>query len=140
MNERFAMQHIPKTKTQKAAFPFQPTIPEQLGVMQTAFPPVIGVELLGVLLDKAPASIFADRSRAPHKLPPACTPPGNKFPRWILADVIAWLRSHQEVQPPAPAPAFVATEAAPKRGPGAPTKAECVRARRAAAKAAGSAA
>lgn len=105
---------------------------------EAAFPPVIGVDLLSALLDKAPASVFADRSRAPHKIPPACTPPGAKSPRWILADVIAWLRSHQEVPAPTLTPA--AAEGAPKRGPGAPTKAERVRARRAAAKGAGSAA
>jgi len=92
-----------------------------------AFPPVFGVDLLSVILDKSPASIFADRSRAPHKLPPACTPPGSKCPRWILEDVIAWLRSHQEP------PVIVETQAVvARRGPGAPTKAATVRRRRAA--------
>jgi hypothetical protein len=86
-----------------------------------AFPPVIGVELLSVLLDKTPATIFADRSRARHKLPPDCTPPGAKSPRWITEDVVAWLRQHQ--RPAVPAPAQQPQE---KRRFGAPTKAERV--------------
>ena len=93
-----------------------------------AWPPVIGVDLLSVLLDKTPASIFADRSRARHKLPPDCTPPGCKSPRWITADVINWLRTHQ--RPAVSAPAEQPQE---KRRVGAPTKVERIRAQRAAA-------
>jgi hypothetical protein len=67
------------------------------------FPPIFGVDLLGLLLDKAPATILADRCRAPHKLPPACSPPGCKSPRWILEDVLNWLRQYQADQAAAPA-------------------------------------
>lgn len=85
------------------------------------FPPVIGVQQLSLLLDKTPATIFADRCRAPHKVPPSCTAPGSKSPRWITADVISWLRQFQA----APVEAPVAPAAA--RRPGRPTKSEQVR-------------
>ena len=85
------------------------------------FPPVIGVDLLSLLLDKTPQTIFADRSRAPHKIPPACTPPGAKSPRWIVEDVVEWLRQHKEAPAQAPAPV---------RKPGRPTKVEQVFRRR----------
>lgn len=82
------------------------------------FPPVLTALDLGRLLNKNPSAIFADRSRAPWRLPPACTPPGTKSPLWLLDDVLAWLRQHREPEhtPPAPAPA-------PRRR-GRPTKAE----------------
>lgn len=82
------------------------------------FPPILGVDHLSLLLDKAPATIFADRSRAPRKIPPAFMPPGSKSPRWLLADVIEWLKQHPE---PATKPRAAD---APKRGPGRPSKAE----------------
>lgn len=83
-----------------------------------SFPPVIGVELLGQLINKTPQTIFADRSRAAHKIPPACTPPGCKSPLWVTDDVVAWLRQHQEAAAPIPIPE------APRRKVGRPTKAE----------------
>lgn len=89
-----------------------------IGATQSAFPPVVGADGLSILIDKSPATIFADRSRAPHKIPPACTPPGCKSPRWIVADIISWLRQHQEAATPAP----VKTEPAARVG--RPTKAE----------------
>ena len=85
---------------------------------RSQFPPVLGVDHLSILLDKAPASIFADRSRAPHKIPPAFMPPGCKSPRWLLEDVIEWLKQHPEPQTKPRA-----TDAL-KRGPGRPSKAE----------------
>ncbi len=85
------------------------------------FPPVIGVGELAILLGKTPATVFADRCRAPHKIPPACTPPGAKAPRWIVADVIVWLRQHQESAAQSP-PNPTGT-----RGPGRPTKFESLR-------------
>lgn len=91
------------------------SLPAPLGA---DFPPVIGVDGLSALLDKSPATIFADRSRAPHKIPPACVAPGSKSPRWVTADVVAWLRQHQEAATPAPE-----KPAGPRRV-GRPTKAE----------------
>lgn len=88
---------------------------------------------LAQLLNKTPRSIFTDRCRAPHRLPPACTPPGTKSPLWILEDVLAWLRQYQQ-----PAPAPDTTTQQPRRR-GRPTKAEQV-ARRAAQQAEGGAA
>ena len=86
------------------------------------FPPVLNALDLGRLLNKNPSAIFADRSRAPWRLPPACTPPGTKSPLWLLDDVLAWLREHREQRKPAhPAPDAPAPT---KRRRGRPTKAE----------------
>ncbi|MBO1249439.1 DNA-binding protein [Comamonas denitrificans] len=77
-------------------------------------PPVLGVTELSVLLHKSPGVILADRVRAPHRLPPCCTPPGTRQPLWILQDVLDWLRQFQKQ--PAPAPV--------KKRQGRPTKRE----------------
>lgn len=95
------------------------------------FPPVIGVDLLSLLLDKTPQTIFADRSRAPGKVPPACVLPGCKSPRWITADVIDWMRKHQE-KPGQAKPAGA-------RRVGRPTKAEQMRCKAATAQEGGAA-
>lgn len=60
------------------------------------FPPVIGVEELAALLRKSVVTILNDRSRAPVKLPPECTPPGTKSPIWLLSDVLKWLADHRD--------------------------------------------
>ena len=80
---------------------------------------------LSRVLRKSVSSILADRSRAPHRLPPACTAPGTRQPLWILSDVLDWLRTHRE---PAVAveQSAVEVEPAPRR-PGRPTKAEQAR-------------
>lgn len=97
--------------------------PSMFEKFSPTFPPVIGVDGLSVLLGKAPASILADRCRAPHRLPRACTPPGCKSPRWITADVLAWLAAFRE-----PA-VLVEKPVAVLRRPGRPRKAEQVAAR-----------
>lgn len=76
---------------------------------------VLGIAELSVLLKKSAPAIIADRSRAPHRVPPSCEPPGSKQPLWILEDVIAWLRGHQRPVTPVPSPP-------PRRG--RPTKRE----------------
>lgn len=65
-------------------------------VIQVSTPPILGLEDLSPLLKKSIPAILADRSRAPGKLPPACTPPGTKQPLWLLTDVLAWLATHRE--------------------------------------------
>lgn len=85
----------------------------------SSFPPAFGVDQLADLLDKTPAAILADRSRAPHRVPPACLPYGTQKPVWLLADVVAWLAEHRE-QPTAPP----AADDVPPRRRGRPTKAE----------------
>lgn len=89
----------------------------------SSFPPAFGVDQLADLLDKTPAAILADRSRAPHRLPPACLPYGTQKPVWLLADVVAWLAEHRE-QPAAPPEADGVP--ARKRRRGRPTKAEAL--------------
>ena len=84
-------------------------------VPELKFPPVIGISELGILLKKTPVSIRADRCRAPHRLPPSCTPPGSRQPLWLLDDVLAWLRQYQ---------AAPATPPQPPRRRGRPTKRE----------------
>ena len=82
---------------------------------------VLGIAELSVLLKKSAPAIIADRSRAPHRVPPSCEPPGSKQPLWILEDVIAWLRTHQR---PTTAPTAPAAPPPPPRRRGRPTKRE----------------
>lgn len=91
---------------------------------RVAYPPIIGVSELSVLLRKSPASLLADRCRAPHLLPPDCTPPGSKQPLWLLQDVLEWLAQFR--RPAVPSPAALTH---PRRG--APTKDESIRAKEA---------
>lgn len=60
------------------------------------FLPAFGYDGLSVLLGRSVATLQADRCRKPDTLPPACTPPGTKAPRWLLTDVLAWLAQHRE--------------------------------------------
>ncbi|MDP2835221.1 MAG: hypothetical protein Q8Q28_18370 [Pseudomonadota bacterium] len=90
-------------------------------IQQQFFPPIIGIEGLSTLINKTPSTILADRCRAPHRVPPACTPTGSKQPLWVLEDVIAWLRSYREQQATPPAPS--APPPTPRRR-GRPTKRE----------------
>lgn len=90
-----------------------------------SFPPVLGADRLAELLDKSVVTILADRSRAPHKLPPAIYAPGAQKPIWLLADVVAWLLQYREEPSQAQQPA----QPAPKTS-GAPRKAERVEAAR----------
>lgn len=62
------------------------------------FPPAFGYDHLSLLLGRSVASLQADRCRKPATLPPACTPPGTKSPRWLLTDVLAWLALHREAK------------------------------------------
>lgn len=103
-----------------AAFLNHPEYVQQ-GAQFAQFPPIIGVDLLSVLLDKTPASIFADRCRAPEKLPPSYRAPGAKAPRWITAEVISWLKDCQEDLTVKP------VIAAGKRGVGRPRKTATVK-------------
>lgn len=97
-------------------------------VIQTSYPPIIGIEELAQLLGKSPATIMADRVRAPERVPPSYTPPGGKAPRWLVSDVIAWLRG--AASSPAPDDETTpATATAPRRR-GRPTKAEQIARRR----------
>lgn len=84
-----------------------------------ALPPVIGVAELSQLLRKSPGAIFADRTRAPHLLPPSCEPTGSKQPLWLLEDVLDWLRGFRRPAARAPEP-----EPMPARHRGRPTKVE----------------
>lgn len=94
----------------------------------STYPPVIGLDELSKLLRKSRSSILSDRTRARHRLPPACTPPDSKTLLWITEDAIAWLRQHQEqvVEPPAPSPSDSSPPelsiSTPRRG--APSKEE----------------
>lgn len=94
-------------------------------VIQVSTPPVLGLEDLSPLLKKSIPAILADRSRAPEKLPPECTPPGTKQPLWLLTDVLTWLAGYRA----GPAPEAVAGQ--PRRR-GRPTKAEQIERGRAA--------
>lgn len=102
---------------------FESDVGREPYVLHTTFPPCFGVRGLSALIGKDVATILADRSRAPHRLPPACSPPGTRTPTWLLSDVLEWLAAHREA--PAAAADNVAVErsVAPRRG-GRPTKIE----------------
>lgn len=87
------------------------------------FPPAFQADVLSLILGKSVAAILADRSRAPHRLPPACSPPGTRRPTWLLADVLAWLAEHREAPVDAPERAPAKPRAATGRA-GRPTKVE----------------
>lgn len=86
--------------------------------------PVLGVVEVAFLLKKSPATVYADRSRSPHLLPPDCTPPGSRQPIWLLQDVLNWLAQYR--RPVVSAPAGICTHKA-----GSPRKAERLAAARA---------
>lgn len=95
-------------------------------VEPSKYPPVLGIDDLSALIRKSRAAILADRSRAPHRLPPACVPPGTRQPLWLLDDVLAWLQQYKQ-QPGTPAPVIASGKPARR---GRPTKAEQVEAAR----------
>jgi hypothetical protein len=53
--------------------------------------PLITADELGEILRKSPSTILSDLRRAPHRVPPPCTPPGTRRPLWRPEDVEAWL-------------------------------------------------
>lgn len=81
-------------------------------------PPVLCAEQLAALLDRAPSSVLADVSRAPHKLPPFCALPGTHRKVWLTATVLSWLEEHQTtpVREPAVPTSAVPVAAKPRRG------------------------
>lgn len=93
-----------------------------------SFPPAFQADVLSLILGKSVAAILADRSRAPHRLPPACSPPGTRRPTWLLQDVLAWLAEHREAPVAAPERAAAKAPVAPRRS-GRPTKVEQARAK-----------
>lgn len=103
---------------------------EREALQSYPFPPVVGVAELAFLLRKTPGVILADRSRAPHRIPPSCEPPGSKQPLWLLDDVLAWLRQYQ--RPAASPPVAASTQAPTPRRRGRPTKREQIERARAA--------
>lgn len=106
-----------------AAFPFP-------NAATTPAQQVIGIDGLSLLLHKNPATIVADRSRAPHRVPPSCEPPGSRTPLWIVEDVMNWLRSYQRpvvLTPEVPAAARSEAIPKPQKKRGRPTKVEQAR-------------
>lgn len=88
------------------------------------FPPIVDIDGLSLLLNRKPSVIHLARTRKPHTLPPACTPPETRRQLWITEDVVNWLRKYQE-QP-------ASETQKPKMG--APTKAERIAKRNSATK------
>lgn len=65
--------------------------------------PLITAAELGEIFRRSPSTILSDLRRAPHRVPPPCTPPGTRRPLWRPEDVEAWLRA-AAAQPPARRP------------------------------------
>lgn len=107
---------------------FESDVGREPYVLHTTFPPCFGVRGLSALIGKDVATILADRSRAPHRIPPACSPPGTRSPTWLLQDVLAWLAEHREAPAAAPERASAKAPVAPRRS-GRPTKVEQAEAR-----------
>ena len=61
--------------------------------------PLITAEELGAILHRAPSTILSDLRRAPHRVPPPCTPLGTRRPLWRPEAVEAWLQA-ASTQPP----------------------------------------
>jgi len=95
-----------------------------------SLPAVLSIEELARILRKKPGTITTDLCRAPHRLPPPCTPPGQREQIWLAEDVLDWLRAFRRPVATNPEPQ------AEKRSPGRPTKAAQIAARRAAERAA----
>lgn len=89
-------------------------------LLKIDFPPAFGYEGLSELLGRSITSLQCDRTRKPESLPPACTPPGTKSPRWLLTDVLAWLAEYREPK----------VKQRPAK-PGRPTKSQQIAVRRA---------
>lgn len=53
---------------------------------------IIGIRELAVILHKSEASISADVTRAPHRLPPRIVIPGSRKVLWRLSTVEQWLK------------------------------------------------
>ena len=52
-------------------------------------------DMLGAVLHKTTGSIWADLSRAPHRLPPPIRVEGTRQAIWLESTVLAWLQAHQ---------------------------------------------
>lgn len=120
-------KNIVQTQTQPELDPSGSLLELLSAASAAGFPPAFGAEKLSQLILRDVATIFADRSRAPHKLPPACHVPGTQKPVWLLCDVLAWLASYREpVASVSPQPVVK-----PKANNlGRPTKAEQLEAKR----------
>ena len=114
-------KNIAQTQT-----PPEPNPPESLLELLSAasaagFPPAFGADKLSQLILRDVQTIFADRSRAPHKVPPACVVPGTQKPVWLLSDVLIWLATYREQASPIPDQRAAKSKTP---SPGRPTKAE----------------
>lgn len=91
----------------------QPETPTFLRIAPA--PLVVGVVGLADMLGLKPTTVETLRSRDPSRLPPSYCPPGSRAARYVVSEVIEWLRLHPEQRSPRPVK---------KRRPGRPTKAE----------------
>lgn len=100
---------------QKIAPPVETGFSSSSFLTPQTVPTTVGYEGLSILLHRSPGGLRSDRCRKPWTVPPACQIPGSRSPVWVVSDVLAWIRTHQE------------PEAQPPRRPGRPTKAEQLR-------------
>jgi len=50
---------------------------------------------LAVILNRSPATIATEVSKAPHKLPPRLHLPGSRRVLWLREDVEKWINQHR---------------------------------------------
>lgn len=82
------MHHYPQPRAEKPILASASSI-----TVATNWPPVLTATVLAELIGMSVRTVLANKSRAPHKLPPACSPPGTKQPLWLLTDVLAWVEA-----------------------------------------------
>ena len=82
----------------------------------------IGVEELAAHWDKPAPSILSDRTRAPWRVPPICSPIGARPLRWRVGTVLAFDREQEEIALQVRREAMSRRIAKPVRSRGRPRK------------------
>lgn len=62
---------------------------------KTDYLQTITIKELAAILNRSPATISTEISKAPHKLPPRLVLPGSRKVLWLKSDVEDWIREHR---------------------------------------------
>lgn len=60
-------------------------------ILIQSLPPTLNLHELAGLLHRSPATVLSDRTRAPHRVPPAVDIPGARGLLWITSTVVEWM-------------------------------------------------
>jgi len=89
------------------------------GIVVQSLPPTLNLYQLSELLHRAPATILSDRTRAPHRVPPAVEIPDARALCWLTTTVVDWMLNPADK-----------SRRMPHRRPGRPKKAEQIASQR----------